>query len=218
MLLSPYWRNIQKGCYGTLLIMTVTEFYQRYIRLNLADYENIGIDLQINALILAFTAGIIIASLILGFYRSSVHEVVKQFTRHEAKDEASAKLLVELSLNEWQYIFALKKIPLLKKLIARIDPPAPVKEKEFLQEDVFDPESRPEEETQEEPTSEIDYNCSKFYLVPEQEERCKKVLRSYEPSFISSILFSILILSISVCTIFCTPIFFDFIDSLLGLI
>ena len=85
MLLSPYWRNIQKGCYGTLLIMTVTEFYQRYIRLNLADYENIGIDLQINALILAFTAGIIIASLLLGFYRNRVVDMqntIRHLKRH----------------------------------------------------------------------------------------------------------------------------------------
>ena len=202
--------------------MTLTEFYQRYISFNLSDYENIDVDLRINLLILAFAVGIIIATLLLGFYRSSVQQIIKQLTRHEANDAASAKTLDEISLGGWKYIFALKNIPILRKLVSRIDEIAPtVTEESNLADDATEKTEgdKPiKEECNKDISPTIDYSRSKLYLVKEEEEKIKKVLQSYESSLMSSTLFSALILAIAVCTIFCTPTIFDFIDGILGLI
>lgn len=62
-------------------------FYEKYFLLNLKDYPGIGIDLEINKLLLFLVIGTIIALIFVGFRRAGVALVIKSILRREAKDE-----------------------------------------------------------------------------------------------------------------------------------
>ena len=74
------------------------DFFTKYIEINLKDYKNIGLDLEINKILLFITLGIIIASVLVNYNRSLISTLIKKLVRHKAYDEASAKTLAELGL------------------------------------------------------------------------------------------------------------------------
>ncbi len=186
--------------HGHTNVMTLSE----YLFLNLSDYENIQIDMQINLIVLAFAIGIVIATIVLGFYRSAVQTLIKQLTRHEATDVSTAKTLSELSLSGKQYVFVLKSSSMLKQMVARVG-----------EENVSKAVDGPNDEKSEN-APEIDYSTAAFYLRASGEERTKKVLSGYEASLVSSILLSILILAIAACITLCMPAILDLVNSILG--
>lgn len=79
--------------------MTLYEFYNKYLSINLNDYSNIGIDLEISKILFCFLVGLIIATVIVNYRRASMILIIKKLLRHEVFSEDSAKSLSELDAN-----------------------------------------------------------------------------------------------------------------------
>ena len=78
-------------------------FYEKYLSLNLNDYPAIGIDLEINKLILIIFIALAISTVFLNYHRLTVYTVIKQLTRHGAFGEGCAASLDVLRLSEKRY-------------------------------------------------------------------------------------------------------------------
>ena len=96
------------------------EFLKTCFSINLNEYENIGIDLEINK-VLAITFAVFITGIILyNSYRRNINLTLSQLIRHGARNEESAKTLKDLRLDE---VAAVRRMlrgnNLLTKLVAR---------------------------------------------------------------------------------------------------
>ena len=60
-------------------------FYEKYFLINLKDYSNIGLDLEINKILFCILVGAVLAIAIIGYRKAGISRVVKALLRHEAK-------------------------------------------------------------------------------------------------------------------------------------
>ena len=96
------------------------DFYQKYFLINLNDYSNIGIDLEINKLLFIVALAIILATLAISLIRSTMHIALGRMVRKEALSEESAMTLDELGINYFAVRAALKDDGMLRKMISRV--------------------------------------------------------------------------------------------------
>ena len=193
--------------------MTLYQFYEKYLLLNLSDYENIGIDLQINLVLLALSVGIIIAIITTAYSRATMQTVIKNLYRHEANSEESAKTLKALSLYEKRYIRALENSSQLSKMVARVG------EREIGYEEYISLQKSKKDKSKQDKSVgsdiEVDYSMAKFYLRKSGLDRSKHVLDGYETSVLSTILSSLFIVAIYICLMFFMPSILEFINGIL---
>ena len=102
--------------------MTLMEIYNRFFLVNLNEFPNIGIDLEINKILFCFLIGIVVTTVIFN-YRTTVNStLIKKLMRHESKNAENAKTLDELGINNFGTRQALSSTGgRLTKLIVRID-------------------------------------------------------------------------------------------------
>ena len=74
------------------------DLYYDYLCLNLKSYENIGIDLEINKLLLIIFIGLIAACVIISISQSGTALLLRKLMRLDAYNENGAKTLSELGL------------------------------------------------------------------------------------------------------------------------
>ena len=185
--------------------MILKDIYEKYFLLNLKDYPNIGINLEINALVLAFTVGVVIASLLINYHRGYTYLAAKRLLRHGALDEKNAKTLGELGINTASVRFALSRRGHLSKMVRRVGEPHYTYE-----EYVAKMKSRDKKDEK------IDFSTAVFYLDEAHLDRARHISEAESPSLIKSILFACLILSIGICLFLLMPEILTGINSLLG--
>ena len=74
-------------------------FYNEFIDVNLADYENIGLNLPINQLLFFLTIGLCAAIIVIGRKQRAVSLILKKLIRKDCYTEENAKTLAELGLS-----------------------------------------------------------------------------------------------------------------------
>jgi hypothetical protein len=74
------------------------DFYNDFICLNLKDYKNIGIDFEINKLILLFFSALIVGCIIVSINQMNLTLLLRKLMKIEAYSESSAKTLSQLGL------------------------------------------------------------------------------------------------------------------------
>ena len=78
-------------------------FYNKYLSVNLADYENIKVNLDINFVVLGVTLALIIACFGLYRHQTQVATLYKKLIRKEAYGTEGATSLKELGLTDKSY-------------------------------------------------------------------------------------------------------------------
>ena len=76
------------------------EIYSKFFSLNLNDYANIGVNLEINKLLFFVFLGLCVACFIINYNQSVVALILKKLLRAEAHSEENAKTLSDLGLKE----------------------------------------------------------------------------------------------------------------------
>ena len=184
--------------------MTLYEFYEKYFLVNLNDYPNIGIDLEISKVLFCLLVGLIVATVVIGYRRYAVITIIKKLMRHEIYSEENAKTLVELSINSFGTRMALKGKGRLSGIVKRVG------EKEYTYEEysaLIKTKGFKEED--------IDFNEAKFYLKKENLNEAQKVLNVPTPSVINTLLFSVLLIAVYICIILIIPELLTLISGLL---
>ena len=99
----------------------IKKYINDYLSVNLADYENIGVNFEISKFLLIVLVGLCISFFVIDWHRGYMLLAVKKLFRHEAVDEASAKTLGELGLERsFSVRWALSRDTRLSKIVRRV--------------------------------------------------------------------------------------------------
>lgn len=178
-------------------------FYEKYFLINLKDYPNIGINFEINKILLFLAIGIIIAAVAVNYRKASMTLVIKGLLRHKARDEESAKSLGELKISSLGARLALNGSGRLAGIVKRVGA-----NKYTYEEYIELTKKRGYKEER------IDFESAKFYIADEKYEEAKKIFERSDGSLVHTILFCVFIIAIYICLLFAMPGILDFVNAL----
>ena len=176
---------------------------KEYFSLNLNDYENIGINFEINKFLFLLTIGLCAMAFVVNYRRSLIIDTVRQLFRHNATDDANAKTLAELGLSGSRGIRkALVSDSQLRRMVAIVGEVRPTYE-EYVE--------SMKKKGKELPVT--DLSTARIYIPEESLDRAKFVYNNYSTSLLKTILICVFIIAISVCLILLSPSILAAIDS-----
>ncbi|MBQ7387155.1 MAG: hypothetical protein IJW03_03200 [Clostridia bacterium] len=169
------------------------EFYEKYFSINLSDYQNIGIDLEINKLLFAFLLATITAIIAINYIRGTMYQTVKALMRHGADCEENAKTLRELGLDRPRVRNALKSNSQLKRIV---DIAGRVR---------YTYEEYIKLSKQKGFRDEINFDEARLYIKNEEKDLASKIFEAKSPSVIETVLMCLLMVAVFVCLMFSMP-------------
>lgn len=179
---------------------------KEYLSLNLKDYENIGIDFEINKFLILVGLALCVASFVISRKRSLISEMIKQLFRHNSTSEQNAKTLKELGLIDSRGIKrSLSADSQLRKMVSFVG------ERKLSYEE-FVALSKEKKKAVDVP----DFETARFYIPDEALDRAKYVYNNYSSSLLHTVLLCVLCLSITACLILLSPSIVSLIDASLA--
>lgn len=174
--------------------MTLIDFYNQYFLVNMKDYSNLQIDLEINRIILYFLLGIIVTMIIFNYRNAGNIKLVKKLLRYEATNEENSKTLDELNLNTLNSRLSLSGNGRVKRLIKRVGE-VELSYDEYVQ----------QMKSKDFKAEKIDFATAKFYIPEESINEANILADSKNSSLVSTILLILLLISIYVLLLFLMP-------------
>ena len=145
------------------------ENLRRCYNINLNDYENIGIDLEINKVLLPAFIVFGILMTLLAIYRKNTRDIVMQLMRHEALSEDSACTLEELGFKAKGVVpYILSHSEILKKVVLRVG------EVKYS----YDEYKKLTKEQRRE-VERIDFTEARFYISESEIDRARHIKEKY---------------------------------------
>ena len=167
---------------------------KEYLSLNLNDYENIGINFEINKFILLCAIAMCVVAFFVNYKRSLLAITVKQLLRHNATDEESAKTLDELGLAGSRGIRnAIFTSSQLRRMIAVVGECRPT----------YDEYVAAQKEKKKLETT--DPLSVRIYIPAEAMDRAKHVYNTYNSSIPHTLLACVMYIALAVCLILVMP-------------
>ena len=213
--------------------MTIIEIYNRFFLINLNEFPNIGIDLQINKVLFCFLIGIIVTTIVVNFRTATNSALIKKLLRHEANDKDSAKTLDELKINTAATRMTLSATGgRLAKIIVRDDgtetqseenneeqvseEPKNIRESDSVSRNEESAENKSKIKRKKELDEKIDFSKARFYLSDDYLDDAKKIAEAEGASVLNTVLCCVLMIAIYVSVMFLMPSILEFIDGFLG--
>lgn len=191
--------------------MSFSEFYKNYICLNLKDYPNLKLDLEINKYLIATLLGLIIAIILINYMRSTVYLTVNKLLRHEAISEDSAKTLDELGINLGKVKRCLMSASQLKSIVAQVG------ETRLSYEEYREKVRENKKLKNKEPIFEkIDFENARFYIRKDQLNVARELSFKSRSIVLNTVLFCALTVVIMICLVFLMPEILNFINGFMG--
>lgn len=162
--------------------MSLYDLYEACVLVNLKDYHNIGIDLQISKIIIVIIIGLILLALIMNYKRACLNSIIKKLILNQCFDEESAKTLSELNISSFGTRFCLSHLPTLKRIINMV--------------------GQGEDSDR---GKKADYKTVRIYIEKDRVEEAAALADKKYTSILNTILFCILILLIGVIIILIMP-------------
>ena len=181
------------------------ENLRRCYNINLNDYENIGIDLEINKVLLPAFVVFGILMTVLAVYRKNTRDVVMQLKRHEALDEQSACTLGELGLEDNKVIrYILSHSETLKRIVLR-EGQINYGYEEYKK---LTKEQRREAER-------IDFSEARFYISDSELDRARHIKEKYVVDKTRMIIGAVLLIMIYIALTAAMPEILNLVNNLL---
>lgn len=178
---------------------------KEYLSINLKDYDNIGIDLEINKFLVILCAALCVSFFIINYKRAIISETVKQLLRHGAVEESAAKTLKELGLDSNGAVRrALSSDTQLRRMVAFVG-----EVKLSYEEYVAMQKARKKPDAP-------NLDEARLYVADGSLERAKHVYNSYNVSLLRTALLCVFCISVTVCLVLLSPELLTFIDSALA--
>jgi len=176
-----------------------------FLFLNLSDYENIGIELPIGAILLGFSVVMIAFAFYYYYYRSSVACFCTRLLRAGAVSEEKGRGLRDLRLDGSLGVkIALRGGGELKAIVKRVGEKKPTYE-EFVE----------GSKKRGHKAERIDLSEALFYVDPDQRGRAERI-SSENHSVLTPIIISVVLISVLVAAIFFLPDLLSLINKSLG--
>lgn len=171
------------------------EVLKKCFSINLNEYKYIGVDLEINKIILCTAVVLMVCIVVFNTYRANIKLTVSQLVRHKAKDEESAKTLSELGLDKSRAIKKLLgKDNMLTKIVARCG------EKKYGYDEYM---ALSDEEKKK--CEEFDVTESRFYIREECSLHATNVIDKYGTSVHRTILSCVLVAIVAISLFLSMP-------------
>ena len=162
---------------------------------NLNEYDKIGIDLEINKVVVGLAVAMIIGIIFFNTYRQNMKIMVSQLIRHGAKSEENAKTLSSLGLGKSVLIKRmLSRDNLLTKIVARKG------EKRYGYEEYvgFSKEEKKALER-------VDFDTAEFYIREDKATLADGVAARYGASILNTVMSCVFVALMCACIIACMP-------------
>jgi len=194
------------------------EFYNDFFSLNLKDFNNIGIDVEINKVLFVFTVVIIIGAVFISYFRNSMVTVIKRLKRFDALTEESAKTLDEIRTNTFGARVLMRSSNRLKRIVKRVG------EKDYSYEEYVELSKKQKRKKKDKKTrakikekkkAYRDLTNARFYIRDLSENETKRVLMTRTTTVFNTVLFCVLIFAVFVCLLLLSPLILRFINDLL---
>ena len=185
--------------------MSLIELYNKYFLINLNDYPNIGLDLQINKVLFCFLLGLIITTVIFNYRTEGNSRLIKKLLRYDSTNEENAKTLDELGLNNFNSRLSLSGSGRISKLVLRLG----AKEMSYEEYTAAIKDKKYKEEK-------IDFKTAKFYLNESSLEEAKRISETNSSSLINTVLLCVLMITFYVLIMFLMPSILTLINNILG--
>lgn len=183
----------------------LAETLRKCYEINLNDYENIGVNLQINKVLLIAFLVFAAVTVLLEVYRMNTRTMIVQLIRHEAKTKDGAKTLTELGLENNRVIkYLLSNSSLLSKTVGRIG------EKKYTYEEyvALGKEEKAEFEK-------IDFETEQFYIKDECLDRAMHISEKYDSTTVKAVMTCVFLFVIYMCIASAMPELLRLIDGAL---
>ena len=182
------------------------ELLKKCFAVNLNDYENININLEINTVVLGTFIAVILGVVFLHVYRGSIRLAVMQLTRHGATSEENAKTLKELGLYDSRVI---------RRLLSSHNVLTRVVERVGAVKYDYDTYVKMSKEERAE-ADKIDFDFAKFYIKEEESNRAGFIVERYVTSLPRTLATCLFFAILCGCVIACMPGILDVVNSLVG--
>ena len=203
------------------------ELYNKYFSLNLNDYPNIGVDLEINKLLFFVFIGICVACFIINYNQSNIALLLKRLMRAEAFSEENSKTLGELGLADNKSVKNLisKDSGIIKKVVSVVG------KRKMTYEEYIESENQRKAAKRmknapsaENSSSDISSEGSSFdnmdsvklYIAPDMKDYAEHTFENNNGSIIKTALYCILIFAFYLALVFIMPSLLDAVNSILS--
>ena len=181
-------------------------FYDFFL-INLNEYSNINIDLEINVLLFFISLAICASAFAVTLYRATLQQAIKRLTRFSASDEESARTLGDLGLEKSVLLkMALSRRGRLTRIIGRVG------ERSYTYEEYVEL-SRTKGGLKDE---KIDFETAEFYIRPESVDDAKNIIENYGTSMLRTSLYCVLVIAVYICVALVMPEVLTLINNLLA--
>ena len=200
----------------------IKKYINDYLSVNLADYENIGVNFEISKFLLIVLIGLCISFFVIDWHRGYMLLAVKKLFRHEALDEASAKTLGELGLDRsFSVRWALSHETRLSKIVKRVGEPEYTYEEYVELEKSLKNRKKNKAEAAKNAdevgtrtqSEKWDFATARFYVNPKRISEAREIEQNYSASVIKTSLFSLMFVIIFVGITLIMPELLSFINS-----
>ena len=169
------------------MFLMIKRYVNDYLSLNLADYDNIGIDFEISKFLLIVLAGLCVSFFVLDWHRGYMLLAVKKLFRHGALDENSAKTLAELGIERSLSVkWALSSDTRLSKIMKRVGAP------EYTYEEYVALMKERKKQKKKTADERPDFVNDRFYINPKRLDEARAIEQSYSSSFVKTLLFCLM--------------------------
>ena len=162
---------------------------------NLNEYDNIRVNLEINKVILVAFFVLIIGIILFNSYRRNIRLAVSQLIRHGAKTQENAKTVGELGLGN---VAPIKRMLLGENLLTRIVARVGDRRYEY---DEYKALTKEEKEK----ISTGDFATARFYIREDKLYLAEEVTARYESSLVNTVIACVFVAIVCVCLIACMP-------------
>ncbi len=177
-------------------------FTKNIFLVNLKDYPNIGIDLQISKLLFYIFVGLIVIAIVVNLRRATINLLIIKLLQEEILSKENAKTLTELDINNLGTRLLLSCNCCLSKIVLIAD------------NDYTEKESN--KKSQIFKRKKINFDEVRFYLNNESLGDAQKIVDVPTPSVINTLLFCILLFGIYICIVLIIPELLTFINNIIN--
>lgn len=183
------------------------EFYTRFFLINLKDYYNLGIDLEINILLAFLLPAVLLIWIAFHLLRNNTFLIVKRLSRRGATSEKGAKTLRELGLFDRKILrLMLSTDGQVTKIVKRVGAP------------VYTYEEYKKLSSKEKRGEKIDFETARFYLDVAKQDRIDRIVNRYEVRPHHTVLMCAFIVVTFVCAMLLMPEILTGLDWLVGFV
>ena len=189
------------------------DFYTNYILVNISNYPNIGIDLEINKVLLFVSLVLCVASFVISSYERNLSLLIRKLFRSGAFSADDAKTLAELGLSQSRTIKSIlsKRSGITKKLISStLDYPKSYDELVAFEKDL----KKSREESEKASTSL--FSTAKFYINADEKLAAENYYKTKNPSVLKTSLYCVAILVFYVIVALLMPSILEILNGLMS--